>query len=321
MLKGFKDFLLRGNVIDLAVAVVVGAAFTAIVTAFTTNIVQPLVNSIGSTDTAQGLGFTIRSGNPETFVDIGALIAAAINFLIVAAVVYFVIVMPYEKLKAFAARAGDDASAQTESELLTEIRDILQGKDPAEEKAKIADARSEKDQAIIDRRSDDEASRSQSDSGPPFAGSGPLSRRPVSASPIEHFAGQPAEPGEPGAVPRPPRLSGPPRDGAPRPNDPLQQGPFPPGPSHQRPSEQGSRLPGPPQQGPPAGGPPQGYPPSGPPPGYDPPPRPDAPQYGPPPTGPQSPAPGLRPDPLTGPPPSSSGPAPARPDGGGRHSQ
>ncbi len=132
MLKGFKEFLLRGNVIDLAVAVVVGAAFSAIVTAFTGSIIEPLVNSFGGTDAAQGLGVTIRSGKPSTFVDFGTLITAALNFLIIAAVVYFIIVMPFEKLKALRAEAGDDAAALTEAELLTEIRDLLAGKDPKE---------------------------------------------------------------------------------------------------------------------------------------------------------------------------------------------
>jgi large conductance mechanosensitive channel len=306
MFKGFKDFLMRGNVIDLAVAVVVGAAFTAIVTAFTTNIIQPLINSIGGTDTAQGLGFTIRSGNPETFVDVGALITAAINFLIVAAVVYFVIVLPYEKLKKLAARHGDDAAAQTESELLTEIRDILQGKDPIEEKAKISAAKSDKDQAIIERHGDDDLSADQQpDTAPPFGNSGPLSRGPLSGTPTQFLSAQHPDAGGP---PRHPAPSGPPPGGPP-----PQQGPGQQGPSQQ----------GPLQQGPPAGGPPPGYSPSGP--GYNPPPRPNAPQYGPPNTGPQGPGygtdPGFRPDPLTGPPPGSYGPPPDRRDGGGRHSQ
>ncbi|WP_045823983.1 large-conductance mechanosensitive channel protein MscL [Williamsia herbipolensis] len=125
MVKGFKEFLLRGNVIDLAVAVVVGAAFSAIVKAFTDSIIQPLINSVGGTDQAQGLGFLIRNGQENTFVDFGTLITAALNFIIIAAVVYFVIVMPFEKLKALRAKQGDDAAALTEAELLTEIRDLI----------------------------------------------------------------------------------------------------------------------------------------------------------------------------------------------------
>ena len=81
MLKGFKDFLLRGNVLDLAVAVVVGAAFTAIVTAFTSNIINPLIAAIGGSDEL-GWGKEIIAGNAETFVNIGAVVTAIINFII-----------------------------------------------------------------------------------------------------------------------------------------------------------------------------------------------------------------------------------------------
>lgn len=130
MIKGFRDFLMRGNVIDLAVAVVVGAAFSAIVKAFTDSIIQPLVNSLGSTKQAEGLGFLIRPGQTETFVNVGALITAAVNFVIIAAVVYFVIVLPFERIKAISAKKGDDAAALTEAELLTEIRDLLAAQQP-----------------------------------------------------------------------------------------------------------------------------------------------------------------------------------------------
>lgn len=70
MLKGFRDFILRGNVIELAVAVVIGSAFTNIVTAFTNKIINPLIASLGSTE-VKGLGFQIRPGVAETFVDSG----------------------------------------------------------------------------------------------------------------------------------------------------------------------------------------------------------------------------------------------------------
>lgn len=303
MLKGFKDFLMRGNVIDLATAVVVGAAFTAIVTAFTTNIIEPLINSIGGTDQAEGLGFTIRSGNPETFVNIGALITAVINFLIIAAIVYFVIVMPYEKLKSLAAKDGDDATALSESELLTEIRDILQGKDPIEEKAKIAAAKSEKDQAEIDRRRGEDP--------------GPLSSGPLSGAGAVGGAAGASSAGT--------------QQFSSQPSGPIGGGQFNPGP----PPSQGPPPQGPPSHGGPPSGPQPGYqPPSGPPPGYNPgqpPQRPNAPQYGPSDYGPQGQ--GYRPDPLTGPPPGydpnagpppNYGPPPGRPadpDGPGRHSQ
>ncbi|WP_018178487.1 large-conductance mechanosensitive channel protein MscL [Jongsikchunia kroppenstedtii] len=133
MLKGFKEFLMKGNVVDLAVAVVIGAAFTAIVKAFTDGIVNPLIARIGGKGEL-GLGFQIGdSGNAETFVNIGTVVTAAINFVIIAAVVYFIIVMPYEKLKSLRAAEGEET--QTEQELLAEIRDLLSGKDPSAAKA------------------------------------------------------------------------------------------------------------------------------------------------------------------------------------------
>ncbi len=126
MLKGFKDFILRGNVIDLAVGVVIGAAFTSIVSAFTDNLLQPLINSIGGAE-VEGLGFRILSDNPATYLDFAAVITAVINFLLVAAVVYFVVVMPMNKFNEMReARIETAAEPEvTEADLLTEIRDLL----------------------------------------------------------------------------------------------------------------------------------------------------------------------------------------------------
>ncbi|PTR30500.1 large conductance mechanosensitive channel [Rhodococcus sp. OK519] len=122
MLKGFKDFLLRGNVLDLAVAVVIGTAFTAIVTAFTTNIISPLIAAIGGSDL--GWGKEIIDGNAATFVNIGAVVTAIINFVIIAAVVYFVLVLPANAAKARFATVKEDKKA-SETDLLIQIRDIL----------------------------------------------------------------------------------------------------------------------------------------------------------------------------------------------------
>lgn len=129
MLQGFKDFILRGNVIELAVAVVIGGAFTAIVTAFSDNLINPLLAAIGGAE-VNGLGFFLREGNDATFMDFGAVITAAINFLIIAAVVYFILVAPMNKLSEMqAARKGvqedEEAPASIEAELLTEIRDLM----------------------------------------------------------------------------------------------------------------------------------------------------------------------------------------------------
>ena len=126
MLKGFKDFLLKGNVLDLAVAVIVGAAFTAIVTAFTTNIVEPLIAALGGSN-EMGFGFQITD-SPETFVNIGAVITAAINFIIIAAVVYFILIVPYNHTKERYMKQEEKEA--TDIELLTEIRDLL-GSDTA----------------------------------------------------------------------------------------------------------------------------------------------------------------------------------------------
>jgi large conductance mechanosensitive channel len=126
VLKGFKDFLLRGNVVDLAVAVVIGAAFTSIVTAFTNGLIKPLINAIGGSNAAQGLGFRILNANGSTFMDFGGVINAAINFVIVAAIVYFVIVLPVKHLQERRKRGQEAGPAEpTDTELLTEIRDLL----------------------------------------------------------------------------------------------------------------------------------------------------------------------------------------------------
>ncbi|MFC9252339.1 large-conductance mechanosensitive channel protein MscL [Amycolatopsis thailandensis] len=126
MLKGFKDFLMRGNVVDLAVAVVIGAAFTAIVTAFTNGLIKPLINTIGGSDAAKGLGFNILSANDATFLDFGGVINAAINFVLVAGVVYFVIVLPVKHVQERRKRGEEAGPAEpTDVELLTEIRDLL----------------------------------------------------------------------------------------------------------------------------------------------------------------------------------------------------
>jgi large conductance mechanosensitive channel len=121
MLKGFKDFLLRGNVIDLAVAVVIGAAFTALVAAFTTSFLEPLIGLIG--------GGGVDGGTlvvDEQRFTWGAFINAVITFVLTAAVVYFVVVVPVKKLIERRAR-GEEAgpAAPTQVELLTEIRDLL----------------------------------------------------------------------------------------------------------------------------------------------------------------------------------------------------
>lgn len=123
MLKGFRDFLLQGNVIDLAVAVVIGAAFTNLVTKFSDAIIQPLINRIGSGPESDHPALRIPIGG-EQYLDLNVLITATINFVLIAAVVYFLLVLPYKTIKDRLIKAGDD-TAQTEAEILVEIRDLL----------------------------------------------------------------------------------------------------------------------------------------------------------------------------------------------------
>lgn len=96
MFKGFRDFLLRGNVVDLAVAVVIGAAFSKIVTALVDNLITPLIGALGGTPDFSNLTFTI---NNSQFM-IGAFVNACINFIIVAGIIYFFVIMPMNKVMA-----------------------------------------------------------------------------------------------------------------------------------------------------------------------------------------------------------------------------
>jgi large conductance mechanosensitive channel len=129
VLKGFKEFILRGNIIDLAVAVVIGTAFVALVTAFTESFINPLLAAAGGSD-ALGLGFLLVPGNPETFIDIGAFITAIITFLITAAVVYFFVVVPMKKLQEMRARGQEPEPVAVPEDVLVlkEIRDLLAGR-------------------------------------------------------------------------------------------------------------------------------------------------------------------------------------------------
>lgn len=124
MLRGFRDFVLRGNVIDLAVAVVIGAAFTQIVTAISTDVIGGLLGALGGVPNLDAV--TV----PGTQVVIGTTLAATINFLIVAAVVYFAVVLPTNALLRRRERGGTPPPAAKPEDvlLLTEIRDLLQAR-------------------------------------------------------------------------------------------------------------------------------------------------------------------------------------------------
>lgn len=123
MLKGFREFLLRGNVVDLAVAVVIGAAFNAVVAKVVESVFTPLIGMFFQADSLdQALMVGLPGGGALAF---GAVIGAILNFVIVAAVVYFVFVLPMNKLRERKQSGVDEVVAPTEQELLAEIRDLL----------------------------------------------------------------------------------------------------------------------------------------------------------------------------------------------------
>ena len=119
MLKGFKDFILHGNVLDLAVAVIMGAAFNEVVKALVEKVLMPAISML------------VQAPNFDSFlvfgdIKIGAFLTAVVNFLLVAAAVYFAVVLPVQKLNEMAAKKGDvEEEEDTELTLLKEIRDSL----------------------------------------------------------------------------------------------------------------------------------------------------------------------------------------------------
>ncbi|TDO45797.1 large conductance mechanosensitive channel [Kribbella sp. VKM Ac-2527] len=124
MLKGFKEFIMRGNVVDLAVAVVIGAAFGQIVTALVEGLINPLIAAIFGEPDVTGVGnFEINNAD----FSIGLVLQALINFLFIAAAIYFFIVLPINKLNERRARGQEPEPEEltTDQQLLTEIRDSL----------------------------------------------------------------------------------------------------------------------------------------------------------------------------------------------------
>nr|WP_030441391.1 large conductance mechanosensitive channel protein MscL [Actinoplanes subtropicus] len=122
--QGFKDFIMRGNVVDLAVGIVIGAAFTAVVTAFTNGFLKPLIQLMGGS-TGTNAGKWVPKKGIE--FDYATFINAIITFLITAAVLYFLVVMPLNLL-AERRRRGEEPPPKAPSEdivLLTQIRDLL----------------------------------------------------------------------------------------------------------------------------------------------------------------------------------------------------
>lgn len=99
MLRGFRNFLMRGDVIVVAVGLVIALAFSNLVKAFTDNIINPLIAAAQSGVKGPGLGWQLISGGSNaTFLNLGAFISAIIYFIIFMAVVYFIIVVPYKSV-------------------------------------------------------------------------------------------------------------------------------------------------------------------------------------------------------------------------------
>ncbi|MCX4468900.1 large conductance mechanosensitive channel protein MscL [Micromonospora sp. NBC_01655] len=128
MLKGFKDFIMRGNVVDLAVGVVIGAAFTSVVTQLTNSFLKPLIALVtvlitGSDKGLEGTPWTVRNVDFDWI----SFINAAITFALTAAALYFLVVYPMNKLAERRKRGEEPppAAPSEEVKLLTEIRDAL----------------------------------------------------------------------------------------------------------------------------------------------------------------------------------------------------
>ncbi|KJX75832.1 large-conductance mechanosensitive channel protein MscL [Mycobacterium lepromatosis] len=125
MFREFKEFLSRGNIVDLAVAVVIGTAFTELITKFTDSIITPLINRVGVNQQTNLNALKISIGGGQA-IDLNIVLSAAINFLLIALVVYFLVVLPYTTLRKHGKAERFDADLiGAQVVLLTEIRDLL----------------------------------------------------------------------------------------------------------------------------------------------------------------------------------------------------
>ena len=121
MIKEFKEFLLRGNLLDLAVAVVIGAAFTAVVTSITTNLITPLIKAIfGGSSQFNSLYFTINGSD----IKYGAVLNALLNFVIVAAVIFFLVIKPVNHVMARLGRTPSEEPVRECPECLSKVPDL-----------------------------------------------------------------------------------------------------------------------------------------------------------------------------------------------------
>ncbi|MFT3944499.1 MAG: large conductance mechanosensitive channel protein MscL [Ancrocorticia sp.] len=123
MIKGFRDFIMRGNVIDMAIGIIIGAAFTPIVTAISEFLLAIIAGLVGSPEFDTVLQFTINGSNVQP----GLILTALVNFLLVAAALYFFVVAPMNKFNERINRTDEsiEEGVDANTELLTEIRDLL----------------------------------------------------------------------------------------------------------------------------------------------------------------------------------------------------
>ena len=129
MFKGFKEFISQGNALELAVAVIIGAAFKPIVDAIT-DVIMTIIGQLIGQPNFDSIGqFKIAASSTE-YIPPGTILTAVVNFFLIAIAVYFAIVMPMNKVKARLAKqkAEEEANEVTDVELLTEIRDLLAAK-------------------------------------------------------------------------------------------------------------------------------------------------------------------------------------------------
>jgi len=132
MIQGFKDFIMKGNVVDLAVAVVIGTAFSGVVNAMVKNVLMPFIAGLVGSPNFDDFARWDFNGN---LVEFGVLLTAVVNFLLIAAAIYFVIVMPMNKLielrdrKLGIGKKDEETPVDPQIALLTEIRDALKVRD------------------------------------------------------------------------------------------------------------------------------------------------------------------------------------------------
>ncbi|MBQ1445517.1 MAG: large conductance mechanosensitive channel protein MscL [Renibacterium sp.] len=129
MIKGFKEFIMKGNVVDLAVAVVIGGAFSIVINALVNSVLMPLISALVGSPNFDNFAKVTLNGNDIAF---GVLLTAVVNFIIVAAAIYFVVVVPMNHMIARRnAKLGinpDEETPDPQVELLTEIRDALKSR-------------------------------------------------------------------------------------------------------------------------------------------------------------------------------------------------